>query len=76
MLPELVDGKNIFLRAGEVIRQARLLYDPDVEYYVSNLYRKEKGNETLVCGFVLARDGSRLTTWIPENELEYLNEAS
>ena len=80
MLPELVDGRTVFQRDGEVITMAHLKDQPDKHYYCSNieLYEMKKIKPSIpdvICCFVMGDknhpDDRQELTWISRDQLVF-----
>ena len=70
-LPDLVDGRDIFLQAGEVIKKAKLVHG-DKHVYVSINKPRKKGKIKYYSTFEMPESPTeRWTMWVPEDQLEF-----
>lgn len=74
MIPDLVDGRDIFLREGEVLSKVKFIYSDQI-WYTSNLSPvKKRGSQEYVLCFKMGNDpGVRITQYVNKDQLEVCN---
>lgn len=72
-LPDLVDGRDIFLREGEVLSKASFIYDENLQWYISNLSPvKYRGQQEYLLCFKMGSDpGVRITQYVNRDQLVF-----
>jgi len=74
MLPKLIDGQDVFLQSGEIIRRA-IIIPVNKHVYVSNLAPKKKNKVIWWRTFEKPdHPGQRLFSHIPEDHLKFYKE--
>lgn len=70
-LPDLVDGRDVFLQANEVIKKAKLRAG-DKHVYVSISNVRRRGKIKYYSTFEKPESPTeRWTMWVPEDQLEF-----